>query len=115
MLDIKQLEKLRKEIVLNSLYTNDYENSLGICPINCQDFFDGFFEEMQMEQEEDEEYGVEKDLSYYDTTDRLSNYYDNFEDDPLPIDKVYQYMYENRIPWDKKHYEQLKEQGVGEE
>ena len=96
MLDIKQLEKLRKEIVLNSLYTNDYENSLGICPIN-------------------EEYGVENDLSYYDTTDRLSNYYDNFEDDPLPIDKVYQYMYENRIPWDKKHYEQLKEQGVGEE
>ena len=111
MLDDKQLEILRKEIVLGSMYTNDYENSLGVCPINCQDFFDSYIEELEMKQEEDEEMGVSKDLSYYDTLSNLSDFYNYmYEDDPLPIDKTYQYMIENRIAWGNgSAYKKLKE------
>ena len=110
MLDIKQLERLRKEIVFNSLYTTDYENSLNICPINVQDFFDGYLEYLFDLQMEDEEYGIEQDIAYYDTSNNLENWYNCFEDDPLPFDKVYEYMCEERIPFSTETYKQLREQ-----
>ncbi len=110
MLDIKQLEHLRKEIVFNSLYTTDYENSLNICPINVQDFFDGYLEYLFDLQMEDEEYGIEQDIAYYDTSNNLENWYNCFEDDPLPFDKVYEYMREERIPFSTETYKQLREQ-----
>lgn len=40
----KQLFALRKEVVLNSLFTRDFENSFGISPTDCQAFFDGYVE-----------------------------------------------------------------------
>ena len=39
-----KLWKLRKEIVLGSMYYSDYENSFGIPEKACCDFFDGFVE-----------------------------------------------------------------------
>jgi len=43
-LDSNQLWELRKEIVLNSLYISDYENSFHIDPNAVCDFFDGYLE-----------------------------------------------------------------------
>ena len=41
----EQLWKLRKEIVLGSLYIDDYKNSFGINPENVCDFFNSFIED----------------------------------------------------------------------
>lgn len=41
-LSLRQVRELRKQIVLNSLYLSDYENSYGIDPHEVQDYFDGF-------------------------------------------------------------------------
>ena len=36
-----------------------------------------------------------------------------YDDDPLPIDKTYQYMIENPIDWGNgSAYKKLKEQGI---
>lgn len=43
-LSLRQVRKLRKQIVLNSLYLRDYENSYGIDPHAVQNYFDGFVE-----------------------------------------------------------------------
>ena len=43
-LSLRQVRKLRKQIVLNSLYVSDYENSYGIDPHVVQNYFDGFVE-----------------------------------------------------------------------
>ena len=109
MLDIKQLKKLRSEIVLNSLYTNDYENTLNICPIDVQMFFDSYIDYLMELQEDDEDYGVETDISYYDTDNNLEDWLNCYEDDPLPYSKTYHYMRENRIPFSTQKYKELKE------
>jgi hypothetical protein len=46
MLSKKQLAKLRKEIVLNSVFTADYENSFDIDANDVAIFFEGYFEEL---------------------------------------------------------------------
>ena len=114
MLDKNQLEKLRKEIVLGSVYVNDYENSLNICPKNVCDFFDGYLEELMYRMQEgwngigDDDFW--KYVDEYDTIDCLEEYYDMFEEDPLPYDKTYAYMRENRIEWGNgSKYDGLKE------
>ena len=40
----QELQQLRNEITLNSLYTSDYENSFNIDPRQVQDFFDGYLD-----------------------------------------------------------------------
>ena len=40
MLTYKEIKQLRKEIVLNSIYLDDYRNSLYITPKDACDFFD---------------------------------------------------------------------------
>lgn len=88
MLSKKQLEKLRKEIVLNSLYLSDYENSFDIPKEDVCIFFDGFVEELHYimvdelgeekvkELNSDEYY---KELFKLDTIDNLCNYYYSIE------------------------------------
>ena len=40
----QELQQLRNEITLNSIYTSDYNNSFNIDPRQVQDFFDGYLE-----------------------------------------------------------------------
>ena len=85
----KDLWKLRQEIVLNSLYTNDYVNSFGINEQTVQDFFDSYIEELNWLLEE--KVGVEEiekmnsdkyysELFKLDNEDNLYNYYYSCED-----------------------------------
>lgn len=77
------LEQLRKEIVLGSLFTNDYKNTFGINPNAVQDFFDGYLEYLAELMKED---GViDGDYEKYDTTDNLLAWYYMFDEDPLPL------------------------------
>lgn len=89
MLSKKQLAQLRQDIVLNSLYTSDYENRFEIDAKKVQDFMDGYFEELcEITHEElgDNEYKKLSDDSFYDeifkrdNLDNLYNYYLSIED-----------------------------------
>ena len=42
MLTFKQFKQLRGEVVFNSLYIKDYDNSFGIDPIRVWDFFGSY-------------------------------------------------------------------------
>lgn len=68
----EQLWKLRKEIVLGSIYTNDYENSFGINPENVQAFFDSFIENAQ---QDDEGNFNNRKVEEFDNPDELYDYY----------------------------------------
>lgn len=43
-LTFEQVKQLRREIVLNSLFTSDFKNSFDIDPHEVQDYFDGYSE-----------------------------------------------------------------------
>ena len=72
-----QLAKLRKEVVLGSIFTHDFENSFGIPRDICQNFFDGFNEyigELMLEDghDADEYWDL---ISHYDTSSNLYDWY----------------------------------------
>lgn len=70
----EELLQLRKDIVLNSIYLEDYENSLGLDPREVHDFFQGFSE--FTEELADMQGGDPED---YDTEEALLTYYRDFE------------------------------------
>ena len=75
-----ELWQLRNEIVLNSLYEKDYSNSFGISEGVCQDFFDGYVEELCLKAKDDDFNEDFVDiLNFYDTPDNLFNYYSSCE------------------------------------
>ena len=79
----ENLWKLRKEIVLNSLYLSDYENSFGIDEEDLLYFFEGYLEDLGYLMEENiENYFDEMFFDYlgeYDTEDNLYSYYLDIE------------------------------------
>ena len=72
----EQLWKLRKEIVLGSIYVDDYKNSFGIEPKAVQDFFDSFIEDSQVD---DEGKPNNRKTEEYDNAEDLYNYYSSCE------------------------------------
>lgn len=89
----QELQQLRNEITLNSLYTSDYNNSFNIDPRQVQDFFDSYLENCETIPNDNGDLLCDMDLSYddyYDTLftianniDNLYDYYLSFEKDPL--------------------------------
>ena len=77
----EELGQLRDEVILGSLYTNDYKNSFGIPEKAVQDFFDGFLEYLEELMEEDGHTDAEfwDVLDQYDNVDNLYNWYNNLE------------------------------------
>ena len=68
----EQLWKLRQEIVLGSLYVNDYKNSFGIDPQGVCNFFDSFIEDAQ---QDDEGNFNDRKTEEFDNADELYDYY----------------------------------------
>ena len=73
----EQLWELRQQIVLNSLFTDDYKNSFGFAPKSVQGFFDGYVEYLEELAKED---GNKTDdvfalFAQYDNADNLDDYY----------------------------------------
>lgn len=79
----EEMLQLRKQIVLNSLYFDDYENTLGVDVREAHDWFDGYMNDVYQRAIDDgvtdEEFG--KDffgmIDRYDTDEFLI---DRFED-----------------------------------
>lgn len=84
LLTKEELWDLRKEIVLNSLFTSDYENTHHILPRDVQDFFDGYIEYLyELAEENGENPDIQDLCKKYDNPDNLENWYNCFEDNPL--------------------------------
>ena len=110
----EQLQQLRNEITLGSMYYDDYENSLGIDSHAVCDFFDGYLEYCYEIMEED---GLNPEwddvFEKYDNIDEISTYYNYmFDEDPLPItelDESYKKESKGKDPYEtikqnKDHY-----------
>lgn len=73
----EQLWELRRQIVLNSLFLDDYKNSFGFAPKSVQDFFDGYvdyLEELAKEDRNKTDY-VFLLFEKYDNADNLIDYF----------------------------------------
>lgn len=74
----EKLWELRQEIVLNSLYYADYENSMGYTPHSVSGFFDGYLYHLGELMKEDgfgDDQFFEK-LPVYDTLENLWDWYE---------------------------------------
>ena len=82
MLSKKDLQILRNEVVLNSLFTSDYENSFDLDTREVNVFFDGYLdylEDLMLENDcTDENYF--NNLRKYDTLENLWTYYNELEE-----------------------------------
>ena len=93
MLSKEQFTQLRGEIVLNSLYLVDYENSLGIKRDNVYDFFDGWLDyELDCYIENHPRASAKKCDKYYaglldnNDIDAMYKYYLSLDYDALPVE-----------------------------
>ena len=87
MITFSDVKRLRKEIVLNSLYISDYKNTLGLDPHEVCDFFDGFVEYMaELLAEEYGDVPVSEYYDYlykYDDEANLEEWWNMFEECPF--------------------------------
>lgn len=90
MLTKKQLKQLRKEIVLNSLFISDYNNSLYIDNNAVCAFMDAYLENLCDIASCDGYEGDVIDIIHkYDNIDNLYNYYlDSCVDGYDPLSKI---------------------------
>ena len=79
----KDLPKLRKEIVLNSLYVSDYENSFGFTPESVGDFFDGYMSFLDEIASEDVECPTIEQIFALDNDENLIDWFYCFEEFPF--------------------------------
>lgn len=93
MLNKNELQRLRNQIVLNSVYVADFRNNMGIDEHVCCAFFDGYMSyisELFYEEHpnaSDKQYWDE--IWSYDTIETLCDwYYGYFEQDPLKREEV---------------------------
>ena len=79
---MEDLWALRQEIVLNSLFIADYENTFGIDAHSVCDFFDSFMSYAQELEKEDgfENETIEEFFDRYDTPENLWDWYWCYED-----------------------------------
>ena len=79
-----QLWALRQEIVLNSLYVADYQNSFGYTAKSVCDFFDGYMD--YLDELATEEHGRDcslEEIFSFDNAENLSAWYGCFESCPF--------------------------------
>lgn len=78
----EELWALRKEIILNSIFVADYENSFGFNSRDVSDFFDGYLSFIYELADEDGNKGLEIEelCARYDNEDNLWGWFNCFDD-----------------------------------
>lgn len=97
-----QLADLRKEIVLNSLYISDYDNSFGFDSNHINSFFDGYVSYLEELAEEDgytEWDNILKMFDIYDTEENLWDWF-NCSDDLSWVKFECGFNIGDRVKWD---------------
>lgn len=91
----QELQQLRNEITLNSLFTDDYNNSFNIDPRQVQDFFDSYLEDCEYIPNDNGDLlcdlvGTISNNDYYNTLFAIANnmdylweFYCSYDEDPL--------------------------------
>lgn len=80
-----ELEQLRQDIVLNSIFTDDYKNRFDISPEFIQDFFDGYIDWLnEGETPEEREDNIDNLEGWYYAID-----YSDYIDDPSQLESDY--------------------------
>ena len=102
----QELQQLRQQITLNSLYTSDYENTFNIDPRQVQDFFDSYLENCEYIPNDNGDLLCDMDLShndYYNTLFTIANnmdylweFYCSYAEDPLS-QEFFEKYYQNRL------------------
>ena len=82
-----ELSQLRKEIVLNSVFICDYDNSFGFNPWDIGSFFDGYVSYLEELAKEDGYEGIDYLMKYdtdylmkYDTEENLYSWFLCYDD-----------------------------------
>ena len=75
-----ELSQLRKEIVLNSVFICDYDNSFGFNPWDIGSFFDGYVSFLNELAREDGFEGIDYYLTKYDTEENLYSWFLCYDD-----------------------------------
>lgn len=84
--DKNLLWDLRNEIVLNSLFVADYENSFNIPAAVVCDFFMGYISFLEeLERESGEDLDFDSFFDKYDTAENLFDWYCCFDHNPLEV------------------------------
>lgn len=76
----EELLTLRKDIVLNSIFVYDYENSFGFDSHKVAVFFEGYVEYICELAEEDGIKDLERIFKVYDTEDNLWSWFNCYDD-----------------------------------
>lgn len=82
-LTTQELQKLRNEIVLNSIFYGDYDNSFGFDIKHIYQFFDGyvsFLEELAEEDNYSDWENVLEMFNRYDTIENLQSWFNCYDD-----------------------------------
>lgn len=86
-LALEDVLKLRRQIVLNSLFYSDYQNNMGVDEHEACDFFDGFMSFIEEMAEEDgfvlDGTNYNEFFRKYDTAENLEEWFGCFEECPL--------------------------------
>lgn len=91
--DAESLWELRQEVVLNSMFTSDFQNSFGVDPHACQDFFDGYVSDLEDRAKEagkssDDIFDIIKE---FDNKDNLYSWYTSLsagsDSEPLKVEE----------------------------
>ena len=100
----QELQQLRQQITLNSIYTDDYNNSFNIPARQVQDFFDSYLEDCEYIPNDNGDLLCDMNLShndYYNTLfaiannmDYLWDFYCSYAEDPLS-QEYYNNYYKN--------------------
>lgn len=97
-----QLADLRKEIILNSLYISDYDNSFGFDSNHINSFFDGYvsyLEELAKEDGYTEWDNIFKMFDIYDTEENLWDWF-NCSDDLSWVKFECGFNIGDRVKWE---------------
>lgn len=97
-----QLADLRKEIVLNSLYISDYDNSFGFDSNHISTFFEGYVSYLEELAEEDgytEWDNIFKMFDIYDTEENLWDWF-NCSDDLSWVKFECGFNIGDRVKWE---------------
>lgn len=76
----EDLQQLRNEIVLNSIYFYDYANSFGFNVHDICAFFDGYYSYLEELVEEDGKECTTDNVIEYDTIDNLECWFNCYDD-----------------------------------
>lgn len=78
--DVEDLLNLRSQIVLNSMFTADFNNDMGITAKSVSEFMDGYYDYLWELALENNSNATHEDVMELDTAENLYSWYMCYDD-----------------------------------